>query len=130
MNDSEPEHMSFYTRYLFSIYCFYTRILKQDSIPVLYVACVSGLVLFLNIYTAYLYLVDAAALPDFINSKARVLGILGAITALNYICFIKHQKFAQRIGLPMRRIGIYTVMYVLSSLALSVAVANQHRAML
>ena len=119
--------MAFYHRYLYVIYHFYTKTLKQSSIPLLYITSVSTTFLFINFYTIYGLSVYNNAFPDFINSTSMVLIIVFAIGVLNYFLFIRSETFMAYHSEKHAKSSLVTVCYIIATVLAFIILANKNR---
>ncbi|SFA42877.1 hypothetical protein SAMN04488511_103187 [Pedobacter suwonensis] len=65
--------MRAYYYFLFRVYKFYTDRMKKNDIPLIYVASISTLLIFFNVFTVYSWLIYSDYFNDIIPSKYYVL---------------------------------------------------------
>lgn len=120
--------MKIYNYLLFRIYRFYTDVMKEKEIPLVYVTTVSTLFIGFNLYTISSYLVFKDIIHEIISSKSRVIVCLVVILFLNYVLFIKSKRFLSYNFKKDFKGGISVVFYMLFTAIIFIWVANLNRA--
>ncbi|MGJ1438717.1 MULTISPECIES: hypothetical protein [Sphingobacterium] len=120
--------MKIYNYLLFRIYRFYTDVMKEKEIPLVYVTTVSTLFIGFNLYTISSYLVFKDIIHEVISSKSRVIVFMVIVLCLNYILFIKGKRFLNYNFKKDFRGGISIIFYMLFTAIISIWVANLNRA--
>lgn len=120
--------MKIYNYLLFRIYRFYTDVMKEKEIPLVYVTTVSTLFIGFNLYTISSYLVFKDIIHEVISSKSRVIVFMVIVLCLNYILFIKGKRFLNYNFKKDFKGGISIIFYMLFTAIMSIWVANLNRA--
>ncbi|MNK03811.1 hypothetical protein D3C87_216640 [compost metagenome] len=120
--------MKIYNYLLFRIYRFYTDVMKEKEIPLVYVTTVSTLFIGFNLYTISSYLVFKDIIHEVISSKSRVIVFMVIVLCLNYIFFIKGKRFLNYNFKKDFKGGISIIFYMLFTAIMFIWVANLNRA--
>ncbi|WP_312459437.1 hypothetical protein [Sphingobacterium siyangense] len=120
--------MKIYNYLLFRIYRFYTDVMKEKEIPLVYVTTVSTLFIGFNLYTISSYLVFKDIIHEVISSKSRVIVFMVIVLCLNYILFIKGKRFLNYNFKKDFKGGLMIAIYMLLTATSLIWVINLNRA--
>src|SRR5688572_19139552 len=87
--------MRAYNYLLFRVFRFYTDVIKEKEIPLIYVAAVSSTLVYLNFYSLYIFLENKGVINKIINSVMHVVIFMFLIFILNFYFFVKRKKFLE-----------------------------------
>ncbi|MNK03813.1 hypothetical protein D3C87_216660 [compost metagenome] len=120
--------MKIYSYLLFRIYRFYTDVMKEKEIPLIYVTTISSLFIYLNLFTIYGYLLYKNLIGEMISSKFQVILYIGIVLCLNYILFIKGKRFLNYGFKKDFKGGLMIAIYMLLTATSLIWVINLNRA--
>ena len=118
--------MKLYYYFLYRIYMFYKDTLKEKYFISFSVVTVSTVVIFIGLYTIYLYLDFIEIVPMFSN-KFYVIPIMLSLGVFNFYFFIKPMKFLELNFKKDTKGGILVILFLLFITLTYVLVANKNR---
>lgn len=104
------------------IYHFYVR--KNDNMPAMYAFGASSLMLFANLFGLY-DIVMFYFLPELPFSTTLVFVFFGVICLLNYFLVFSSGHYKEIT--PGRNSGLYSILYIVISIALVMWISTKHR---
>lgn len=119
--------MRAYYYFLFRVYKFYTDRMKENDIPLIYVASISTLLIFFNVFTVYSWLIYSDYFNDIIPSKYYVLIPIAIIWLLNYFVFVRRELFLECNFTKDIKGGLLIILYMVITAASFIIVANYSR---
>jgi len=119
--------MRAYYYFLFRVYKFYTDRMKENDIPLIYVASISTLLIFFNVFTVYSWLIYSDYFNDIIPSKYYVLIPIAIIWLLNYLVFVRRELFLECNFTKDIKGGLLIILYMVITAASFIIVANYNR---
>ena len=119
--------MRAYYYFLFRVYKFYTDRMKENDIPLIYVASISTLLIFFNVFTVYSWLIYSDYFNDIIPSKYYVLIPIAIIWLLNYFVFVRRELFLECNFTKDIKGGLLIILYMVITAASFIIVANYNR---
>ena len=119
--------MRAYYYFLFRVYKFYTDRMKENDIPLIYVASISTLLIFFNVFTVYSWLIYSDYFNDIIPSKYYILIPIAIIWLLNYFVFVRREFFLECNFTKDIKGGLLIILYMVITAASFIIVANYNR---
>ncbi|WP_131535593.1 hypothetical protein [Pedobacter nototheniae] len=119
--------MRAYYYFLFRVYKFYTDRMKENDIPLIYVASISALLIFFNVFTVYSWLIYCDYFNDIIPSKYYILIPIAIIWLLNYFVFVRRELFLECNFTKDIKGGLLIILYMVITAASFIIVANYNR---
>jgi len=121
--------MKLYNYLLFCLYNFYAYRLKEKSGHLISVTIFSTVIIYINLFTVYVFMNYLELLPMFPN-KYFVIVIMISLGVVNYYFIVRHKKFLNQDFKRGIRGGIIVIVYLILTTIAFILVANLNRAKL
>jgi hypothetical protein len=118
--------MKAYYYLLYRLYIFYIEKMKEEQMPLIYVASISTLLVFINLFTLYGLLNYYDVIPMFPN-KYFIIAIIILLWTLNYFLFVRKKRFLLYNFRQDFHGGAIIVCYVIITALSFIVAANYNR---
>lgn len=118
--------MKLYYYLLFRLYTFYTITLKRKDQPLLNVAIVSAILILLNLISFYSILKVYQLIPK-IKSDIYYLIFVFGILIINYLFFVKKERFLQYHFKRDKLGGVLVSLFILTTLVIFIITTDRSR---